>query len=420
MNQQFSTKGKPDFYQEIVLREEKCRVAFSFPGFKLIAGFMLALFLVFPCVFLSAQTGTHSQFVLTGKLKNIPKMPEHIYIEYVSANNRIMDSAQVKKGEYKFTGDIAEPTFCRLSTVNRQLIAQGTAVDNANDEVNIFLSPDKMEVTHIDSFSNIVVKGSAAHTDYKEFEKIIQPYNDSMQAFFNDYKQYSAEGNVEKAKEIEIKATLFAQEIRGIFRSFIQSHPSSFMSFLLLQQYAGNDLNVAETEPLFDRLTDEVKSYPSVVQFKRMLDIAKRTSIGQMAADFTQNDTLGNPVSLSSLRGKYLLVDFWASWCQPCRIENPNVVEAFNRYKDKGFFVLGVSLDRPGAEEAWLKAIHDDGLTWTHVSDLQFWNNAVAVMYGIQSIPQNLLLDPTGKIIGKNLRGQELLNTLEGLLGNKE
>lgn len=411
-------KGKPGAYQEIVLREGKFRLAFRFPGFKFIGSFMLGLFLVFPCVFLSAQTGTHSQFVLTGKLKNIPKMPEHIYIEYVSANNRIMDSAQVKKGEYKFTGDIAEPTFCRLSTVNRQLIEQGTAVDNAAGEVNIFLSPDKMEVTHIDSFQNIVVKGSAAHTDYKAFEKIIQPYNDSMQAFFNDYKQYSTDGNMEKAKEIEIKATLFAQEIRGIFRSFIQSHPSSFMSFLLLQQYAGNDLNVTETEPLFDRLTEEVKSYPSVVQFKRMLDIAKRTSIGQMAADFTQNDTLGNPISLSSLRGKYLLVDFWASWCQPCRIENPNVVEAFNRYKDKGFFVLGVSLDRPGAEGAWLKAIHDDGLTWTHVSDLQFWNNAVAVMYGIQSIPQNLLLDPTGKIIGKNLRGQELLNTLEELLRN--
>lgn len=391
---------------------------FRFPVSRFARSIIPGLCLLFPGVFLSAQSDTHSQFVLTGKLKNVPKMPEYIYIEYVSANTRMMDSARVNNGRYTFTGDIAEPTFCRLSTVSRQLIAQGAAVDNAGDEVSIFLSPAKMEVTHIDSFPNIIMKGSSAHTDYKEFEKIIKPYNDSMQAFFNDYKQYSAEGNLEKTKEIEMKATFLAQEIRGIFRSFIQSHPSSFMSFLLLQQYAGNDLNVSETEPLFDMLTEEIKSYRSVVQFKHRLDIAKRTSIGQMAADFTQNDTLGNPVTLSSLRGKYLLVDFWASWCQPCRIENPNVVEAFNRYKDKGFFVLGVSLDRPGAEEAWLKAIHDDGLTWTHVSDLQFWNNAVAVMYGIQSIPQNLLLDPTGKIIGKNLRGEELLTTLEELLGS--
>jgi len=391
MNQQFSIK-------------DKYRLMFRFPVSRFARSIIPGLCLLFPGVFLSAQSDTHSQFVLTGKLKNVPKMPEYIYIEYVSANTRMKDSARVNHGRYTFTGDIAEPTFCRLSTVSRQLIAQGAAVDNAGDEVSIFLSPAKMEVTHIDSFPNIIMKGSSAHTDYKEFEKIIKPYNDSMQAFFNDYKQYSAEGNLEKTKEIEMKATFLAQEIRGIFRSFIQSHPSSFMSFLLLQQYAGNDLNVSETEPLFDMLTEEIKSYRSVVQFKHRLDIAKRTSIGQMAADFTQNDTLGNPVTLSSLRGKYLLVDFWASWCQPCRIENPNVVEAFNRYKDKGFFVLGVSLDRPGAEEAWLKAIHDDGLTWTHVSDLQFWNNAVAVMYGIQSIPQNLLLDPTGKIIGKNLR----------------
>ena len=189
------------------------------------------------------------------------------------------------------------------------------------------------------------------------------------------------------------------------------------MSLLILQQYAGHDINIDEIEPLFNQLSATVKAWPSALQFKERMDIAKRTSIGQMAADFTQADTLGNPVSLSSLRGKYLLVDFWASWCGPCRAENPNVVNAFNKYKDKGFSVLGVSLDRPGAKAAWLKAIHDDKLAWTHVSDLQFWNNAVAQLYGIQSIPQNLLLDPTGRIIGKNLRGQDLHNKLEEVLG---
>ena len=125
-------------------------------------------------------------------------------------------------------------------------------------------------------------------------------------------------------------------------------------------------------------------------------------------------------MSLSSLRGRYVLVDFWASWCGPCRAENPNVVKVFQKYKDRNFHIIGVSLDRPGQQEKWMKAIHDDKLEWTHVSDLQFWNNEVAKQYGINAIPQNLLLDPEGKIIAKNLRGEELEAKLgEAIEGKK-
>ena len=146
------------------------------------------------------------------------------------------------------------------------------------------------------------------------------------------------------------------------------------------------------------------------------IEIAKKLGIGKVAPDFTQNDTLGNPVTLSSLRGKYVLVDFWASWCGPCRRENPNVVKAFQKFKDKGFHIIGVSLDQPNAKDKWIKAIHDDQLTWTQVSDLQFWKNAVAVEYGIQAIPQNYLLDPEGKIIAKNLSGDDLDKKLEEVM----
>ena len=146
------------------------------------------------------------------------------------------------------------------------------------------------------------------------------------------------------------------------------------------------------------------------------IEIAKKLGIGKVAPDFTQNDTLGNPVTLSSLRGKYVLVDFWASWCGPCRRENPNVVKAFQKFKDKGFHIIGVSLDQSNAKDKWIKAIHDDQLTWTQVSDLQFWKNAVAVEYGIQAIPQNYLLDPEGKIIAKNLSGDDLDKKLEEVM----
>lgn len=362
---------------------------------------------LFPC-FLIAQTS----FTLTGSLNNIKDTIKVVYLDYVSGNARVSDSSKVVNGKYSFKGSLTEPTLSRLTA------ATNRDIHKEENATSIYIQPGNINVVNSGSFASITVKGSSAHDDFKKFENVIQPYSDTMRYYFQVYSEARQTGNTPKMQEIQTKAMSLESYIKEqVFVPFIKKNPASPVSFFVLQQYAGNDIDVNKVEPLFSSLSPAVQNLSSAKHLKEKINIEKRTAIGQIAADFTQNDTLGNPIKLSSLRGKYLLVDFWASWCGPCRQENPNVVNAYNKYKDKGFSVLGVSLDRQGAKDAWLKAIHDDNLTWMHVSDLQYWNNAAARLYGIESIPQNFLLDPQGKIIDKNLRGAELHEKLEEVLG---
>jgi peroxiredoxin len=193
-----------------------------------------------------------------------------------------------------------------------------------------------------------------------------------------------------------------------VYGKYVKDHPLSPIALYALQVYAGDIIDAEKVQPLFDGLGSGARNSSAGKAFQGKLTIAENTEVGKDAMDFTQNDTLGHPVSLASFRGKYVLLDFWASWCGPCRAENPNVVKVYEKFHAKGFDILGVSLDRSVDKANWMKAIHDDRLTWTQVSDLGFWNNAVAREYGITSIPRNFLIDPQGKIVGKNLRGEEL------------
>jgi peroxiredoxin len=199
-------------------------------------------------------------------------------------------------------------------------------------------------------------------------------------------------------------------------KKFIQENPDSYISLVLLGSYAYS-ADYSDIAPLYDGLSDRMKQTLRGKHFAELLPHLKAVSLGAIAPEFAEPDTAGKMVSLSSFRGKYVLVDFWASWCGPCRGENPNVVKAFNRYKGQNFTIVGVSLDSKDGRARWLAAIHKDGLPWTQVSALNYWDDPAAALYAVKAIPQNFLLDPNGKIIAKNLRGDDLENKLEELFG---
>lgn len=360
--------------------------------------------------FLAAAQDAGKPFKLGGKVKNLAYIPEWVFLQYRTNGEWKTDSVKTTNGKYSFSGKLEEPVIGRIR-VKYALDKSGTKVPtvNSRDVAAVALQPGKIKVTSIDSFSNVQVKGSAAHSEYTKLIKAGKPYNDRIVPLNDQYAAFrnaKDNGGMERTEK-EIDA-IDAEKKEKVYAEYVRNNPASPLAVWALQQFAGWEINPDKVQPLFELLPESSKSYPTAVLLKEDIEIARKTGIGRLAMDFSQNDTLGNPVMLSSLRGKYLLIDFWASWCGPCRVENPNVVKVFQKFKDRNFHIIGVSLDRPGQKEKWMKAIHDDKLEWTHVSDLKFWDNEVAKQYGIKAIPQNLLLDPDGKIIAKNLRGEEL------------
>jgi peroxiredoxin len=380
-----------------------------------------ALLFFFLPLLAAAQTGEKG-FKLAGKVKDLAFEPEWVYLQYRVDSEWKKDSVQTKDGKYEFEGKIAEPVLGRIS-VQYRAGADGKKLPSVStrDGASLFLQEGKMKVVSVDSFSNISVEGSVAHDEYKKLKKSLEPYTAKLKPLYDKYREQgkAKDGAGQEITEKEIDA--IETEMReSIYGDYARKNPGSPIAVYALDQYAGWEINPDKVDPVFNALSETNKNYPSAISLKENIEIAKKTAIGKLAMEFTQNDTLGNPIKLSSFKGRYLLVDFWASWCGPCRAENPNVVRVFNKYKDRNFHILGVSLDRPNQKERWLKAIHDDKLDWTQVSDLKFWDNEVAKQYGIKAIPQNLLLDPEGRIIAKNLKGDELDQKLGEAMAEKK
>jgi len=369
----------------------------------------LPLFFLMLATTVSAQTKS-KPFVLNGQLRGPDTVFSKMLIQYRGEQGWKMDSVSIQDGSFRFQGRIAEPTLARL-------IMKPKKADSKNIMEPVFLMPGTQRVRMRSNGKDLRVFGSEAHRAYQKLKKRTAPYDKQYESLIDQYQAFGKAKDKIKQAAVEVQIDSIDELRRQkVYRRFLLETPNTPISPYVLQEYAGWDIDPRQVEPLFNALASYEKEYPTMKELKQSIGMAKLTQVGVPAMEFVQNDTLDKPVALSSFRGKYLLIDFWASWCGPCRAENPNVVKAFQKFQSRNFHILGVSLDRPGQKDKWMKAIHDDGLTWTQVSDLKFWSNAVAVQYGIRAIPQNLLIDPNGIIVGKNLRGEKLLSTLEGVL----
>ncbi|WP_190242611.1 TlpA disulfide reductase family protein [Hymenobacter lapidiphilus] len=359
-----------------------------------------------------AQAQTPVPFTIKGTIGKL-NAPAKVYL---LRGTELLDSTTLNNGAFTFKGNTDRPKEVEV-LVQRNGRLRNAFAGSAN-RTRIFLEPGPVVLTTPDSLPNARLKGSQLTTDYNQLIASQQPIRDKIAAL-------GAE--IQKATQQEIESPEFRQRLQPAFKAigedykrsyaaFIRANPASWVSLDAMLGATGNVPQYAELAPLYNALSPALQQSTEGQRYGQMLTALKTVTIGAPAPDFTLPTPEGKPVSLADYRGKFVLVDFWASWCAPCRQENPNVAKAYNEYKNRNFDILGISLDLEKDRPKWLKALADDQLTWTQVWDLRGFEGDVARRYNVRGIPQNFLIDPSGKIVAVNLRGPELAATLARLL----
>ncbi|NOZ46444.1 MAG: AhpC/TSA family protein [Chlorobi bacterium] len=320
----------------------------------------------------------------------------------VDRQYQTIDSAEIKNNAFELSGAINSPEMVYLN------------LSGKDDSYSFFIeNADLTAEINVDSIKNSKVAGSETQNVFELFNKNNKEFDKSLNDIYVAYKQAGKE-NQKLIDSLNNAYDSVENEQFAFIKTFIGEHSNSVVAPYLIRRHLIYTLNLEELEKLTSGLSLSLSESEYTKWLFKRIDVLRKVAIGQPATDFTLTDIDGNPFPLSQLKGSIVLVDFWASWCMPCRRENPNVVKIYKKYHSKGFDILGVSFDKD--KDKWLKAINDDHLTWNHVSDLKGWNNAAGKIYGVMSIPHTVLINRDGIIVAKNLRGEELEKKVKELL----
>lgn len=361
-------------------------------------------------VVLISCAGDSDSFKLNGTAQGFADGTE-VFIYSVGADNipKIIDTLTITGGA--FEGTYAKSEEAALNYLN---------VSGTNNNMVYFPENVDLDVTvYKDSLLASYAVGSKLNDSYTEFSRRVRYFNELKTANVEAFQQARQEQDNIAVQEIQQKNMALVAEEAQLKKDFIANNSNSlFAAMLLAEMLNRREVTAREATVAMNNFAPKIANTKVVGDLKNLLANMSRADVGSVAPDFSAPTPEGDELSLKEAMGEYTIIDFWASWCRPCRMENPNVVNVYNQYHDKGLNIISVSLDRQGHKERWLKAIEDDQMDWYHVSNLKFWSDPIAKAYNVRSIPATFLLDKDGNIIAKNLRGPALGQKMASLLGS--